>query len=381
MHKLILASAGAGKSRRIVKQALKMAEIGQTVLLLTYTQNNQKELIKKICQINRHKPSNIIIKGWFAFLLEDMIRPYQKCIFQNRIPGIYFNSSDPHIKNGRTLKGRSEKLNGDYNPLYFLTILEQRAHTTYLSKLAVRVYNETKGKNTQRLAEIYDAIFIDEAQDLVGWDFEIINALAKIKKFPLICVGDFRQTIYTTSVTRKSPKTNIQKFNAFKEIGFEPEHMNVSWRCIQSICDFADLVHANENYYTATTSQVKEVPNEFKEHLGVFTVSSGAVSEYIERYNPVFLRRNKVTHNEICNGHKTFNFGEAKGLGFDRILIFPTQKHENFILGKVNVFDEDKTEKAKNTFYVAITRAKYSVAIVLDSDKIIGTINIWTPQS
>ena len=253
MNQLIIASAGAGKSRHIVKQALKMAEIGQNILILTYTQNNQKELEKKICQINGHKPSNIIIKGWFAFLLEDMIRPYQRCIFQNRIPGIYFNSSDPHIKNGRTIKGRSEKKNGKYNPIYFLTKTEQRAHTTYLSKLAVRVYNEAKGKTTQRIAEIYDTIFIDEAQDLVGWDFELIKALAKIKNLSFVCVGDFRQTIYTTSVARKLPKTNIEKFNAFKEIGFKPEHMNISWRCIQSICDFADLVHADEEFYNATT--------------------------------------------------------------------------------------------------------------------------------
>ncbi len=53
------------------------------------------------------------------------------------------------------------------------------------------------------------------------------------------------------------------------------------------------------------------------------------------------------------------NFGEAKGLGFDRVLIYPTKPILDFILNNKNL---DGTSRAK--FYVAITRARHSVGIV-----------------
>jgi len=96
-NKLILASAGAGKSQLIVNTALKLAnDNDKKILILTYTENNQKEILNKICDKNRYLPSNIYIKGWFSFLLEDFIRPYQSCIFEKRISGVFFNKSDPH---------------------------------------------------------------------------------------------------------------------------------------------------------------------------------------------------------------------------------------------------------------------------------------------
>ena len=62
MRRLILASAGAGKSRLLVGEAIEKANAGSSVLLLTYTENNQKELLKKICLENGCKPANITIK-------------------------------------------------------------------------------------------------------------------------------------------------------------------------------------------------------------------------------------------------------------------------------------------------------------------------------
>lgn len=380
-HKLILASAGAGKSRSIITQALEKSASGQTVLLLTYTENNQKELLKKICEINSHKPSNIIIKGWFTFLLEELIRPYQGCIFQDRISKINFNKKNPHkTQNGKNIPGTAEKtMSGVYNPAHYLTKAGDMAHTINLAKLAYRIIQISKKKPIQRIEEIYSAIYIDEVQDLVGYDFNIIEAIfnSGCKKF--VCVGDFRQTIYTTSIAQKLPRTSKEKLKEFERIGFKPEHMSISWRCIQQICDFSDLVHADENYYPTTSSKVDEVPNEFYEHQGVFAVSAETVSEYIKRYSPVILRLDRTTQVELCDGCRTYNFGEAKGLGFDRVLILPTEKHRMFLSGKDAVFDDGKTEKAKNTFYVSITRARYSLAFFYDGDNIFEHITRWNP--
>jgi len=379
MRKLILASAGAGKSHLIAQKALEKSAEEKNVLVLTYTENNQKELLEKICRQNNFKPSNIIIKGWFRFLLEDMIRPYQSCIFSKRISNIHFNKNgDPHKNNGTTIPGTAEKIGADYNPIHFLTRTSDKAHTTYLSKLATRIVKENNQKNTQRIAEIYDTIFIDEVQDLIGWDFNVVEALAKIDDLSFFCVGDFRQTVYSTHSTSKKPKTNTEKIVRFQKIGFTPEYMNISWRCAQPICDFARLIHADENLYPVTTSKLENIPDPYSEHIGVFTVSENDHENYITRYNPVILRLNRLTKNNLCNSLERYNFGESKGLGFDRVLIYPTKKQKNFLTGNRTIFSTDKTDSAKNILYVASTRARYSVAFLQEDESNISIVNKWT---
>jgi len=58
------------------------------------------------------------------------------------------------------------------------------------------------------------------------------------------------------------------------------------------------------------------------------------------------------------------NFGTVKGLTFKRVLIYPTDIFIKWI--KNNNTDLPPTSRAK--YYVALTRAEYSVAIVYDYD-------------
>lgn len=378
--KLIIACAGAGKSTTIAQGALERASKGQRVLIVTYTINNQKEIQKKICSINKFKPSNIVIKGWFAFLLEDMIRPYQRCLFSKRISNINFNASgDPHKNNRQTIPGTAEMINGVLNPVHFLTRSSNKAHTTYLSKLASRVHEASGKESSKRLAEIYNEIMIDEVQDLAGWDYEVISSLSKYSKLEITCVGDFRQTLYSTAFSSKKPQTSQEKLDKFKSLGFAKQNLDRSWRCIQQICTLADLVHAGEGY-PATLSNVQVIPDAFLSHNGAFVISAPNLKAYLEQFKPVVLRVNKTTGKDICASNEAWNFGEAKGMGFARVLIIPTKKQLDFIKGKANVFAADKTDEARNTFYVAITRAHYSVAIIGEGADFLAEITVWKPE-
>ena len=42
------------------------------------------------------------------------------------------------------------------------------------------------------LTSIFDSIYIDEAQDLASWDFEIVKILAKTQKINIILCADPR---------------------------------------------------------------------------------------------------------------------------------------------------------------------------------------------
>ena len=61
-------------------------------------------------------------------------------------------------------------------------------------------------------------------------------------------------------------------------------------------------------------------------------------------------------------------FGSCKGLGFDRVLIISPEKHLKYLGGDLGVFDKDKTEESRNKLYVAITRARYSLAFVVEEE-------------
>ena len=63
------------------------------------------------------------------------------------------------------------------------------------------------------------------------------------------------------------------------------------------------------------------------------------------------------------------NFGDAKGLAFDRVLIYPTKP----ILAWINDPSSKLEDRSRARLYVAITRARYSVAFVdgtIDSDSL-----------
>ena len=380
-RKLLLASAGAGKSEGIAKEALAFAESGNKVLLLTYTINNQAELVRHICRLNKFQPRNIVVKGWFTFLLEDMIRPYQLCVIPDRVSGVLFDSRKPHLVPGKPFQspGRAEKIKEVLNPLHFVTHGDNRAYTYYLAKLATRIHEGSGGRPAHRLAEIYQAIFIDEMQDLVGWDFDVIRIVMDSGIPHFHCVGDFRQSIYQTSETNRAPRTNHAKLEALKKMGFEVDHLNISRRCIQSICDLADRVHTYSGQHAPTVSQVADVPEAFADHLGVFAVPTSLIKGYLERYNPVILRWDRRTKEALCEGRVAYNFGQSKGLGFERVLIIPPDAHAKFLCGDTTAFDGARTDESRNKLYVAITRARYSVAFEHAGGSVINGAQIWAP--
>ena len=365
MRNLILACAGAGKSTRIIEDALSEISKGNKVLLLTYTQRNQSGLQRRLWHNDSFIQEKVNVKGWFTFLLEDIIRPYQLSLFRNRVSGICFNSNgDPNKRGNYYINGRKEKINGSYNSRHFLTEA-YKAHTFHIAKLAYRVINESSNSPIKRLEGIYTAIYIDEFQDLVGWDYQVLKKLSDSSISKIWVVGDLRQTLYSTSMGTKNPRTSAEKIQTLKkDLNFTTSTMNMSWRCLDPICNLANLVHRNAEYEDMISGK-KHIPVDYEEHTGLFLVPRSRIMEYIETYSPAVLRLNKNATKDF-NLFDVYNFGESKGLEFPRTLIFTTKKYIDFLSGKKEVFKKDRSEKSQNSLYVAITRSTYSVAFVYD---------------
>lgn len=78
--------------------------------------------------------------------------------------------------------------------------------------------------------------------------------------------------------------------------------------------------------------------------------------EYADKYRPQVLRHDKRANTQ---GLPAINIGVSKGSTYDRVLIFPTKPMLQYLETK-----DPSVLKKPEALYVAITRARHSVAFV-----------------
>lgn len=355
-NNILIAAAGAGKTTRIVKEALKASQMSR-VLITTFTLSNVAEIKQAICREVGIIPTNLVIIPWFTFVLRELARPYQNHFCRPR-----------RIKSLNLVNGRSDRYapKNDTDRYFF-----GRGSDVYSDKLAelALVCNEhSNGKVMARLEDYVGHIFIDEVQDLAGYDLEILKLFLKAQ-FHLTMVGDYRQA---TLATNQSPKNKKYRYAGIIDLFQEWEkkkkcaldYATTSYRCVNALCTFSDLVFPEA---PKTVSDNKTVTD----HDGIFLVPTKMVSAYMDAYAPQILRHSKSNK---CLGYPAMNFGVSKGLTFERCLIFPTAKIKKYLK------TGDPSELSnKELFYVSITRARQSVAFVYDEDTKLPNVKKFCP--
>lgn len=349
-----IAAAGSGKTTYLVTEALKQ-KTGK-VLITTFTEANEQEIKRKIIEINRFVPPNIVVQTWFSFLLQHGVRPFQGCIFDKRINGLILVSGQSGVK----------YTNNANKPVYFSEEKEFEGHffssstkiySDKLAKFVVRCNEKSSGAVVERLSKIFSHIFIDEVQDLAGYDLEFLKLMFSCRS-ELLLVGDPRQGTYSTNNASKNSqfrKSEIIYFFQDKSIEIDKDETSliINHRCNQPICDLSNLLFPE---LVATKSGNDKITA----HDGFFYVQEKDVLDYLKKYNPVQLRdsRKKVITNEF----RILNFGESKGLTCERVLIYPTKPIMDWFLNH----NSELAPTSKSKLYVAITRAQASVAVVFD---------------
>lgn len=349
INKLIIAAAGAGKTTYLINEALRH---DKEVLITTYTEANENEIKKKFIEINGSIPKNVNIQTWFSMLLQHGVKPYQDYLTDKKINGMLLVNEQSGLKfRGRFPVYYKEE---EVDKHYFSK--EYKIYSDKLSKFVFKCNEKSNGVVFDRLSRVYDYIFIDEVQDLAGYDLELINLLFQTNS-NIVLVGDPRQTTYNTHWEKKNKQYQDGKIKEFiqnecKKIPVEIDEtsLNCSYRNNYLICQFSSTLFPN--YLVPSSNQNHEV-----EHKGIFFVKESDIDIYLAQYQPLQLVWNRGK--KVNPSFLVMNFGEAKGLGFDRVLIYPTKPILDFILNNKNL---DGTSRAK--FYVAITRARHSVGIV-----------------
>lgn len=217
----------------------------------------------------------------------------------------------------------------------------------------------TYGSVVDRLSRIYTDIFIDEVQDLAGYDLDFLKLLFS-SPINTNLVGDPRQGTYSTnnaSKNKKFTKSNIVYFfeDDSMKIDTDDSSLTTNFRSCTAICELSNELYPELKRTTSGNSNLTG-------HDGVFFIKSEDVDKYLEKYKPIQLRdsiKRKVNEN-----YGVLTFGKSKGLEFDRVLIYPTDAYVEWL--KDNNSQLKPTSRAK--LYVAITRARYSVGIVYDVD-------------
>ena len=350
-NKLKVAAAGSGKTTYLVEEALKIDS--ENVLITTFTNNNEEEIKKKIISIKGCVPNNITVLPWYSFLLQHGARPYQGGVFQHRITGI-------NLISGRSTKGIKES---DVEKFYF-----DRGHRAYpdkLPKFVLKCNKQTNGRVIDRISKIFPHIFIDEFQDLAAYDLDVLKLLFDSLS-SILLVGDPRQSVYSTNQSKRYEKyrgMNILNFfeKEVENIDIDKESFTKNRRSNAAICNFSNKLFPE--YGNTTSEQTEETG-----HDGVFLLREDDIDHYLNEYAncvQLFFKNSSAMDQKLKSGYQSMTFGKAKGLSFDRVLIFPTKKIIDWLIDH----DVNLSPETRCKFYVAITRARHSVAIVCNENK------------
>lgn len=383
-NKLIIAAAGSGKTETLVKEALTQKE-GKT-LITTYTQANEAEIKKKFIEKNKCIPENVTVQTWFSFLLKHGVRPFQGTLFEKKIKGLILVNSQSGLKAYRNpcqdcvqLKVLNATCRKCKNPIYFgekefehhYFTKGLKIYSDKLSKFVFRCNEKSNGNVIERISKIYSHVYIDEVQDLAGYDLELLKLLLKCSSSVLL-VGDPRQGTYSTNSASKNKQFKKAKvvnyFFQDKSIIIETDQNSLltNYRCNKQICELSNKLFTD---FQATTSG----NNIEIEHSGVFFIKEKDIENYLQKFQPVQLR-NDIREKRINKNYRVMNFGEAKGLSFERVLIYPTKPFLEWL--KDNTSELAETSRSK--IYVAITRARHSVAIVNNVENLKGKIQHYS---
>ena len=371
-HEFIHACAGAGKTERIVHRC-SMNDKKANRLVITLTTSGQDELISRLS--SACSPENIPdVIGWYTFLIHHYVRPYLPKLFPNIEPTGFIFDRNAHPSNLMRKRGSQRYFSAD-GSLFKETLPE----------LAIKIAEIANPLVEQRLSQIYDEIIIDEVQDISRKSLDIIHRLLSQNSIKLIMVGDTRQSLIDSDqMSRKNRGADrLELMNWYREHQkhgrIQITELSETWRSNSAIAEFSDRIFPEELHFAHT----KSVNSSNTGHDGVFFVHERDLRSYLTKFKPTALRPS-ISVGKHLNHIDFQNIGRVKGFTFDRVIIFPTQPMIDFITKGDRLKD-----KSACLFYVGVTRARHSVAIIISDnirkkthlDNLYIPITIWNPEN
>lgn len=371
-NKYIIAAAGSGKTTHIVNEALRC--VGN-VLILTYTTSNRDEIYEKVITTKGNIPSNITIMTWFSFLITHGVKPYQgelHPIFQDfKINGLLLCTTGKEGKRPIYLAANKKRwvvFNEKEDPIRHYCTNDGRLYSDRVAKFVVRTDMATKGKVRHRISAIFQYIFIDEVQDLTGYDLDILSMFFKTNS-TITLVGDPRQYVFSTHIDAKKNKRyrngNIRGYIEEKcshDCIIDENSLQRSHRNSSKICSFSSLLFTGE--YPQTSPCLCSECESLRNPSSIKCIHRSEAISILENTTKIVqLTYDKRTN--IIPNNRAVNFGISKGRTFNSVIIYPTKDMKEWL--------RDSTKELKPTtkskLYVAITRARQNVYFLFEDNE------------
>ncbi|MEQ1736236.1 MAG: UvrD-helicase domain-containing protein [Rhodoglobus sp.] len=275
---VVLASAGSGKTTWIARQVA--GTRAQRCAVTTFTVLNAERLRSRITIEAGLVPPRTAVLPWFTFLLQDLIRPYQMSGDLGRIGGLNF------------VEARSVPFAKKAQRRYWVDP-RGYVYSDKIAELALSLDMGSNGAVLRRLRRLYAHIYIDEFQDLAGYDLDLIERMLAAG-LTITMVGDPRQATYSTNPSARNKKYRgagvARKVDEWAARGLcNVTNQAHSYRCAPWICSLADLIYpelpTTEPRYEGSAS-----------HRGTVIVRSHDVQEYLDIVRPQVLRHDKCSH-------------------------------------------------------------------------------------
>jgi hypothetical protein len=361
-NKIVIAAAGSGKTTYLVEEAVKIK--GERVLITTYTESNEAEIRKKFFELVGHVPANVVIMTWFSFLITHGVKPFQGVLFEFQVRGMVLVSTPSGIRFYNS-KGIGVPWPEDTIDKHFFDPTS-RVYSDKLPKLVIRSNEKSGGAVIDRISRVFPHVFVDEVQDLAGYDLDILAALAR-SSVRLLMVGDPRQVTYLTHHERRYQKyadggiVDFLRNELPKKVPVDIDEttLNRSHRNSAIICTVSSrLFPALPASQACDCVRCRAGSAAWN---GAFILRTADYAHYLATVRPMQLR-DKITSLGVDDRWPAMNFGESKGRGFDHVVILPTEPMRLWLSDPATVLKPQSRAK----FYVALTRGRHSVAIAMD---------------
>lgn len=332
-QRLILAVAGSGKTRYLIDRL----DLEKRFLIVTYTNNNCKNLKDRICRKFGYLPQNISVRTYFSFLVNFCYKPFFHHVLREK--GVTWK--DPPFQTRYNNTSRA----------HYITSSSYLYHNR-IAKLCLNACESIKA----RINRYYDCFYIDEVQDLGGYDFDFVKSIIPQDR-DVLFVGDFYQHTFETSHDGnkntglyKNSIKNYKKNWIETALTVDEISLKNSYRCPKAVCDFV------------TNNLGISIDSISSKNGSIIYLSTDEEIEAVVKNNsiPKLFYQNSSLYNCF-----SMNWGASKGLDDfeDVCVVMNNTVHK---LYKNNQLDK-MVESTRNKFYVACTRTKRHLYLVAEA--------------
>lgn len=234
-HRLIIAAAGSGKTRELIKRIkdkIKLLPPSKHLIVITYTNaatNEIKERLEEEIDI----PENVFIGTIHSFLIKYVIKPYGKIL---RLVPNEITITDYDIKiDSQTGNQYYQRKNQIINALSRKGIITYDGVITLAKKILRN--DVVKARFCKRIAYL----FVDEFQDSDLGQFQIFEILRKGNYTEIVLVGDPEQNI----MNFRKKITNHPIFSLQGKKTYHVERIQNNYRSSETIVEFINHFHSD----------------------------------------------------------------------------------------------------------------------------------------